>query len=92
MRARCTAFLTDRCRWAIGCTDRRSDTFIQTDHMMTIDARRGGSTEEVDCVAGERKIDMTTDILEMAGRRWLLRWERAMLEHAAMMRVWNTTR
>lgn len=35
---------------------------------------------------------MTTDALEMAGRRWLLRWERAMLEHAAMMRARNTTR
>ena len=59
---------------------------------MTTDARRGGSTEEVGCVAGERKIDMTTDALEMAGRRWLLRWERAMLEHAAIMRARNTTR
>ena len=60
--------------------------------MMTTDARRGGFTDEVDGVASERKVDMTTDVLELAGRRWLVRWEQAMLEQAAIMRARNMTR
>jgi hypothetical protein len=33
---------------------------------------------------------MATDAFEVAGRNWVIRWERAMLERALMIRVERT--
>jgi hypothetical protein len=48
-------------------------------------------SQRLDGLPREGRSDMTRDAFETAGRRWLLHWEGAMLDHAAIMRARNTT-